>query len=126
MLNTATKNLWERYHTSIGHLPVYQTSFEVRILLVCLGDDMRHWITECLQCVQRKPGPEVRAPFVPITTSYPLKILAIEYLSLGKRSDTYPYLFVMTSIIQIWVAVPKKYQIAETTVKALQSTIVQH
>lgn len=32
-----------------------------------LVDDVRHWITECPQCVQRKPGPEVSAPLEPIT-----------------------------------------------------------
>ena len=88
----ATKGLFQRYHGALGHLSAGQTEAVLRrgFYWPKLGEDVRRWVAECPQCVQRKPGPEVRAPLVPITTSYPMETLAIDYLSLGRPNDTYP------------------------------------
>lgn len=125
----STQSLWEKYHTSLGHLSAGRTEAALRrgFYWPRLGGDVRRWIMECPQCVQRKPGPEVRAPLVPIITSYPLETVAIDYLALGRPGDTYPYLLVMTDLFSRYGwAVPTKDQTAETTVKALWTAVVQH
>ena len=125
----ATKGLFRRYHGALGHLSAGRTEAALKrgFYWPKLGEDVKCWVAECPQCVQRKPGPEVRAPLVPITTSYPMETLAIDYLSLGRPNDTYPYLLVMTKLFSRYRwAVPTKDQTAATTVKSLWSAVVQH
>ena len=90
-----------------------------------LGNDVRRWVAECPNCIQKKPGSARRAPLNPIVSSYPLGTLAIDYLSLGQPDDTCSYLLFMTDLFSRngW-AVPTKGQTAETTVKALWTAMV--
>lgn len=46
--------------------------------------EVKQWTASCQQCVCAKTGPEVRAPLMSITTSYPFEVVGVDYLSLGR------------------------------------------
>ncbi|KAJ8400613.1 hypothetical protein AAFF_G00393820 [Aldrovandia affinis] len=81
------------------------------------SEDRPHQKNTCEQSMVGKAGPEVRAPF---STSYPLVVVAMDYLSLERPGDSYPYLLVMTDLFSKygWV-VPVKDQSAEIIVQTL-------
>ena len=88
-----------------------------------MGTDLQTWASNCASCTQQKKGPEVRAPLVPILTSYPLEIVSIDYLSLGRHGDTHPYLLVMTDLFTKWI--PTKDQTVATTARVLWRHLIQ-
>lgn len=91
-----------------------------------MTQDVKEWTKTCLQCVCAKAGPEVRAPLVPITTSKPFEVVGVDYLSLGCLDDWYPYILVMTDLFSKYVLpVPTKDQSANTTARALYSSLIQ-
>ena len=61
----ATKGLFQRYHGALGHLSAGRTEAALKrgFYWPKLGEDVKCWVAECPQCVQRKPEPEVSAPF---------------------------------------------------------------
>lgn len=105
-----THELWKKYHT-LGHMGVAKMEALLRKAFYWPGmtTDLQEWASKCASCVQQKRGPEERAPLVPILTSYPLETVSIDYLSLGRHDDTYPYLLVMNDLITKYGwAVPTK------------------
>uniref|UniRef100_A0A3B5A4Z5 Gypsy retrotransposon integrase-like protein 1 n=1 Tax=Stegastes partitus TaxID=144197 RepID=A0A3B5A4Z5_9TELE len=91
-----------------------------------LGQDVRNWSSDCPQCIQRKGRPEVRAPLLPIESSYPLETVAMDYLSLGRAGDHYQYILVMTDLFSRYSwAVPTRDQTAVTNAKALWHNLIQ-
>lgn len=116
---TKTRELWEKYHNTSGHMGTAKMEALLRRSFYWPGmtTNIQEWTSKCASCVQQKKGPEVRAPLAPIVTSYPLETVAIDYLSLGRHGDTYPYLLVM--------AVPTKDQTAATTTRVLWRHLIQ-
>lgn len=58
--------------------------------------------------------------------SYPLETVSIDFLSLGRHGDTYPYLLVITDLFSKYGwAVPTKDQTAATTAWALWRYLIQ-
>ena len=73
-----------------------------------------------------KAGPEQRAPLKSIVSSYPFKVVGLDYLSLGRPTDVYPYILVMTDLFSRYAfAIPTKDQTATSTVKALWTALIQ-
>lgn len=123
-----TRRLWERYHVALGHLGVERTEAALRqgYFWPRMGRDLRDWTAECPTCICSKAGPEVRAPMHSIATSYPLEIVAIDFLSLGRPADTYQYLLVVTDLFSRYGwAFPTKDQTAETTARVLWRGLIQ-
>ena len=72
-----------------------------------------------------KLGAPPKAPLCPIPSSYPFETVALDFLSLGRPSDTYQYILVITDLFSRYVlAVPTKDQTASTTVKALWTALI--
>lgn len=123
-----TRDLWEQYHRTSGHMGVAKIEALLRKTFYWpgMGSDLQDWTSTCFHCLQHKSGLEVRAPLVPILTSYPLETVAVDYLSLGRPADTYPYLLVITDLFSKYGwAVPTKDQTAATTVHALWRHLIQ-
>lgn len=58
--------------------------------------------------------------------SYPLKIAELDFLSLGRPTDTYQNILVATDLFTCFAwAIPTKDQTAQTTVKALWTHVIQ-
>lgn len=123
-----THKLWEKYHTASGHMGMAKIEGLLRKTFYWpgMGADLQEWASKCAICTQQKRGPEVRAPLVPILASYPLETVSIDYLSLGRHGDTYPYLLVITDLFSKYGwAVPTKDQTAATTARALWRHLIQ-
>ncbi|KAJ8000169.1 hypothetical protein DPEC_G00202050 [Dallia pectoralis] len=120
--------VWKEYHQTAGHANKTRVLGLVRrrFFWPGMGRDVENWTDQCSECAVRKRGPGVRAPMQPIVTSYPWEIVALDYLSLGRATDEYPYILVMTDLFSRYaVAVPTKDQSAQTTVRALWRSLIQ-
>lgn len=123
-----TYQVWKHYHQNMGHMSTARTEAALRrgFFWPNLGQDVREWSASCPQCTQRKNRPEVRAPLMPITTSYPLETVAMDYLSLGRPGDYYQHILVMTDLFSRYSwAVPTRDQTAVTTARTLWRTVIQ-
>uniref|UniRef100_A0A9J7ZJ87 Gypsy retrotransposon integrase-like protein 1 n=1 Tax=Cyprinus carpio carpio TaxID=630221 RepID=A0A9J7ZJ87_CYPCA len=121
------QELWQQYHESLGHQGAEKvwSVMRRRFYWPSMLKSMETWTATCPRCLRQKPGPEVRAPLAPISTSYPFEVLGIDYLSLGRPGDPFPYILVMTDLFKYAFAVPTKDQSATTTAKALYSAVIQ-
>ncbi len=123
-----TNGLWRQYHKGMGHpssertlAALWQCCYQPR-----MTENVKEWTDTCLQCMCAKAGPEVRAPLVPIATSYPFEVVGVHYLSLGHPGDQNSYILVMTDMFSKYaLAVPTKDQSANTTAQALYSSLIQ-
>ena len=123
-----TKDVWRTDHQAMGHPSSEKTTTtsRQRCYWPRMTQDIKEWTEACLQCVCAKAGPQVRAPLLPIATSYPFEVVGVDYLSLGRQDDRYPYILVITDLFSKYAfAVPTKDQSANTTVQALYSGLIQ-
>lgn len=120
--------VWRAYHDGMGHPSSERTlaALRKRCYWPRMTQDVKEWTEICLQCVCAKAGLEVRAPLLPITTSYPFEVVGVDYLSLGRPDDQYPYILVMTDLFSKYaLAVPTRDQSANTMARALYSSLIQ-
>ena len=74
----------------------------------------------------RRPGPEVKAPMQSLVTSFHWEVGALDYLSLGRPNDSYPYILVMTDAFSKYaIAVPTRDQTARRTARAVWTSLIQ-
>ncbi|XP_060774456.1 zinc finger protein ZFP2-like [Neoarius graeffei] len=124
----SAKTLWREYYEKGGHPSAERTLaiLQRRYFWPGMRRNSAAWAGDCPRCVPYKAGPEVRAPLVPIETSYPFHMVGIDFLSLGRPGDTYPYVLVMTDLFSKFaIAVPTKDQTAVTTAKAVWENLFQ-
>lgn len=90
-----------------------------------MSKEVQAWTRECYSCQVNKAGPHTCAPLQSIKTSCPWEVVGLDYLSLGRPGDTYPYKLVMTDLFSHYaLAVPTKDQTAATTIKALWGSLI--
>lgn len=119
--------VWEEYHNAAGHLAGAKTLslLQRRFYWPGQGDDVHQWSSNCSHCWSQRPQPEVRAPLNSIVTSHPMELVQIDYLSLGRPADAYPYILVATDVFSRYAwAIPTKDQTAVTTAKAFWQHII--
>ncbi|XP_063952150.1 uncharacterized protein K02A2.6-like [Lytechinus pictus] len=82
--------------------------------------EVTEWCRQCPNCCLRKGGAGVtRAPLVNISTSYPLELVMMDYLTLQRSSGGYENVLVITDhFTKLAVAVPTRDQTARTTAYA--------
>ena len=81
---------------------------------------------DCVECAISKAGPKVRQPYSPFRVAIHLKIVGLDYLSLGRPADTYAYILVITDLFSRYaVAMPTRDRTAHTTVKARWGAFIQ-
>ncbi|KAL2093598.1 hypothetical protein ACEWY4_010910 [Coilia grayii] len=121
------RRLWEDYHKAGGHASGDKmvSLLRRRFYWPGMSTHARKWAAECSTCVVQKLGAQPKAPLCPISSSYPFETVALDFLSLGRPSDTYQYILVITDLFSRYaLAVPTKDQSAPTTIRALYTALI--
>ena len=88
----------ESLHNDMGHPGKDRTLSLVRDRFYWPGmhQDITTWIEECGRCTRRKSPTNQRAPLVNITTSSPLELVCMDFLTLEPSKGGYKHLLVIT------------------------------
>ena len=58
-----------------------------RLFLPGMSSDAETWVSNCERCIKRKSKTDIRAPLVNITTTFPLEIACLDYLTLVSHNS---------------------------------------
>ncbi len=120
--------LLQAYHTQLGHQGPERTVSLLRRHFHWPGMEtfVNSFIRKCPRCTLFKTRKEVRAPLVPIRAKAPLHIVAMDYLTLGRPTDRFQNILVVTDLFTKYAwAIPTLDQTAVTTANALWKTVFQ-
>uniref|UniRef100_A0A667W970 Gypsy retrotransposon integrase-like protein 1 n=1 Tax=Myripristis murdjan TaxID=586833 RepID=A0A667W970_9TELE len=120
--------VWRRHHEAAAHAGAERTLSSLRrhFFWTDMDKEVRGFQSGCTTCSIQKDRTEPRAPLCPIEVTYPLEVVALDFLSLSRPSDTYQNILVMTDMFTRYAwAVPTRDQTAKTTVRTIWSHIIQ-
>ena len=107
------------------HDDLFHTHFDDAILHLrmrffwpYMAKDLETKIKRCMRCI-RKGARCQKAPMVSITTTFPLELLSIDYLTIEAKGQKQNILVVMDHFTKFGTAILTKDQTAKTTAKAL-------
>lgn len=116
-------------HDQMGHMGIDRTLnlLTERFYWTNMTKDVSDYVSRCERCLRRKPATNKTAPLVSITTSYPLELVSIDYLSLETSKGGYEnILVIMDHFTRYAQAYPTKNQTARTTARVLFDNFVCH
>lgn len=122
------EEVWRRTHEAGAHCGAEKTLARIRhqFYWPSMEGEVRTFQEKCVQCCLQKSRVEPRAPLHPIESTYPLEIIELDYLTLGRPADTYQNILVATDKFTRFAwAIPTTDQTAQTTVKMLWKHIIQ-
>ena len=119
----------EALHDDMGHPGKDRTLALVKERFYWPGmhGDIETWIEECGRCTRRKTPTNQRAPLVNITTSSPLELVCMDFLTLEPSKGGQQHILVITDhFTRFAMAVPTKNQLARTTAEAFYNHFIIH
>ena len=118
----------ECLHNEMGHPGRDRTNSLVRdrFYWPAMTKDIDEWIQHCDRCLKRKKDPH-RAPLINITSSQPMELVCLDFLTLEPSKGGIQNILVITDHYTRYAqAVPTRNQTARTTAEALFNCFVVH
>ena len=115
-------------HGDVGHLGIERTLDLARSRFYWPGiaKDIKVHISRCESCIKRKSSSS-KAPMVPISTTEPLELLAIDFLTLEKGKGGFENILVVTdSFTKYSWAFPTRNQRANTVASVLWEKVISN
>jgi transposase InsO family protein len=116
-------------HNDVGHLG-RDRGIDIlrdRFYWPRMNTELEEWIHKCDRCIKRKTPTNARAPLVSITTSQPLELVSMDYLTLEISKGGYQHILLITDhFTKYAVAIPTRNQTAKTTADALFNGFIVH
>ena len=126
--STYHKSALEGAHDDMGHLGKTRGIhiLRKRFYWPKMANDLQIHINQCDRCLKRK-HPEAVAPLVNVTTTQPLELVCMDYLTLEMSKGGYQNILVITDhFTKYALAIPTKNQTAKTTAEALFHHFITH
>lgn len=115
------KQALQGVHDCMGH-PGRERTLSIlkdRFFWPGITADTELWIKQCGRCLRRKSSTNMKAPLVNITSTYPLELVCMDYLSLEPSKGGIGNVLVITDhYTRYALAIPTKNQTAKTTAEA--------
>ena len=121
--------VFKALHVSLGHQWRDRTTSLVKQRFFWPGIDayVRDKVQSCERCIKRKTNPGRSAELVNITSTAPMEILCLDYLSLERSKGGIENVLVLTDHFSRYVeAIPTRNQTAKTTARMLFDNFVVH
>lgn len=119
----------EALHDDMGHPGKDRTLSLIRDRFYWPGmhKDIETWIEECGRCTRRKTPTNQRAPLVNITTTSPLELVCMDFLTLEPCKGGYKHILVITDhFTRFAMAIPTRNQLAKTTAEMFYNNFIVH
>uniref|UniRef100_A0A3B1JYN6 Gypsy retrotransposon integrase-like protein 1 n=1 Tax=Astyanax mexicanus TaxID=7994 RepID=A0A3B1JYN6_ASTMX len=116
-------------HDDMGHMGMERTLnlARSRFYWPKMSDDVERKIKTCDRCVRRKTLPERAAPLMNITSTRPLELVCMDFLSIEPdQSNTKDVLVITDHFTKYAVAIPTPNQKAQTVAKCLWENFIVH
>lgn len=116
-------------HDDVGHQGRDRTLSLVksRYYWPGMNKDVERKVSSCANCILRKTRSIKSAELVNISSSQPLEILCLDYLTLEQSKGGYENILVITDHFTRYAqAIPTRNQSAKTTAKSLWDHFIQH
>ena len=85
--------------------------------------DATEWVVECKRCLRRKCSVNNTAPLVNITTSFPLELVCVNFLTLENSKCGFVNILVITDhLMEYEVAISTKHQTTRTLADAFTTS----
>ena len=124
-----TKVALKGAHDEVGHLGRDRgmSILRDRFYWPKMSMDLDTWISQCERCIKSKSTPSARAPLISITTTHPLELVSMDFLTLEMSKGGFQYILVITDhFTRYAVAVPTRNMTAKTTATALFNEFIVH
>ena len=121
--------VFKALHDSLGHQGRDRTTSLVKQRFFWPGIDayVRDKVQSCERCIKRKSNPGASVELVNITSTAPMEILCIDYLSIERSKGGIENVLVMTDHFSRYAqAIPTRNQTAKTTARVLFDNFIVH
>ena len=122
-------SVFQSYHDDLGHQGRDRTISLLKRRFFWPGMEtyVDQKIKECGRCIRRKKSPTTAAELINITSTAPMELICIDYLSLERSKGGYENILVITDHFSRYAqAIPTRNQTARTTARVLYEQFFVH